>query len=68
MLIRYSSSEEVLICTSEAEPILLKQWFAKDTGRDLEDFDREESPADTTIIEIKSAGLVAWSYDEAPVK
>ena len=40
MLIIYSSSDEVLVCTPDSEPRLLTLWF-EEGGRNLEDFDRE---------------------------
>lgn len=40
MLIVYASDDEMLICTPDSEPQMLREYF-KQGGRDLEDFDRE---------------------------
>lgn len=66
-IIAYSSEDEVLVCTNQSEPRLLKQWFVEG-GRELDDFDREESPADTTIVEITRGSLKTWLCNETPVE
>ena len=51
MLIVYSSVDEVLVCTPDSEPHLLKLWF-REGGRDLEAYDREVQK--DGIVEIAS--------------
>jgi len=42
MLIVYWNDSEVIVTTKKNEKRTVKEWFAKNTGRDIEDFDREE--------------------------
>ena len=41
MIIAYSSDTEILVCEAKDEKYLLKNWFAKDTGRDKDQYDRD---------------------------
>ncbi len=43
MFVVYSSNDEVLVTTRKNEKAMLLEWFAPHTGRDLDDYDREES-------------------------
>lgn len=54
MIIAYAGWNEVLVCTSETELELLKTWFADDSGRDVEEYDRSISDG---ILEIRSGML-----------
>ncbi len=53
MLIFYSSSEEVLVCTPEVEAYLLRVWFVEG-GRDLEDYDRDTVEGPEGVLEINT--------------
>lgn len=50
MLIVYSSTDEVLVCDPDAEKQMLSIWFAPETGRDLDYYDREECPSGIVAI------------------
>ena len=54
MIITYAGWDEVLVCTPETEPELLRTWFADDSGRDVEEYDRSISDG---ILEIRSGRL-----------
>ena len=40
MLITYKGTDEVLVTTRKREKAFIKEWFGKDMGRDLEEYDR----------------------------
>lgn len=55
----YEGPDEVLVTTPEAEAEMLRTYFAADSGRDLEDYDRREVTAEAVQIEI--AGMrTSW--------
>lgn len=58
MLIVYVSNDNVLVCDPDAEKSMLDLWFARESGRDLEDYDREECPSG--IVEINPKLVVDW--------
>ena len=41
ILVVYSYHDEVLVCTPESEKVMIEDYF-KNTGRDIEDYDKEE--------------------------
>ena len=41
MLIAYVGQDEVIVCTEETEKSMLEEYFAKHTGRDVNEYDRE---------------------------
>jgi hypothetical protein len=53
MLIVYSSADEVLTCTPEVEPYLLRVWFTEG-GRDLEDYDRDTLEGPEAVLEVNT--------------
>ena len=50
MLIAYTYSNEVLICSDLDEETMLHEWF-RQGGRDPEDYDREEY---LTVVRVSS--------------
>lgn len=51
----FGANSEVLITTPEQEASFLEEWFGVSTGRDLEDYDRDEY--DETGIQVRLARL-----------
>lgn len=58
MLVTYSSINggEILVCQKKDEKKLLKQYFNLETGRDMDEYDRQEHE---NIVEITSP-LKVW--------
>lgn len=54
MIIAYSDGYEVLVCEKKNEKEMLKIWFKKG-GRNLEDYDRDESKF---VFEIKTSASI----------
>lgn len=54
MLITYASifTGETLICTSKSEDRLLREWFAKGIGRQVDDYERLEHPSG--VVEVRA--------------
>lgn len=50
-LVLYSSNDEVLVCTLAQEKKMLKIFFSDCTGRNLEDYDRQECFSGIASIE-----------------
>lgn len=42
VLIAYNDGQEVLICKPSDEKKVIKEWFDPSTGRDIDNYDREE--------------------------
>lgn len=55
-MIVYSGNGQILICTSESEPELVKLWFTEG-GRDLDEFDRETVGGPSAVVEISHREL-----------
>lgn len=51
MLVVYSGLSEQFVCTLEKEHKLLQDCFNPETGRDVDDFDREVVASDMVQIE-----------------
>jgi hypothetical protein len=43
MFVTFTSRDEVLVTTLTNETLMLKEYFGPGIGRDVEDYDREES-------------------------
>jgi hypothetical protein len=43
MFVTFTSRDEVLVTTLTKESLMLAEYFGPGIGRDLEDYDREES-------------------------
>lgn len=41
MIVTYQGPDEMIVTSLEQEFEMLKEWFAKDSGRDLEEYHRE---------------------------
>ena len=54
MIVAYSNGTEMFVCEKSQEKKLLKNWFAKETGRDVLDYDRTETKG---ILEIKTGDI-----------
>ncbi len=52
MLVVYSSHEEVFVVESAHERTFIQEYFARGTGRNKEDFNREES--DEGVVQVES--------------
>jgi hypothetical protein len=56
MIVAYSNGSELFVCEKSQEKKILKHWFAKETGRDVLDYDRVETKGvleiDTGVINI----------------
>ncbi len=50
MLIVYSSQNEVIITTEEKEAVVLKDFFADKSDRDLDEYDRDVYPTYVTFL------------------
>lgn len=50
MFVTYSNTNgsEVIITTTKKEKAMVKEWFAKDSGRDRDDYERYEC-SDTAV-------------------
>ena len=57
MLITYSTGDEVLICKKKDEKKLLAEYFGPASGRDLDNYDRNE--ADSKVVQVVSR-LITW--------
>lgn len=51
--VTYCANDEVLVTTKNLEPDAIKEWFT-DGGRDLDDYDREESLQGETAVAISN--------------
>lgn len=55
MIVVYWNKDEILICPVTHEKDLIKGWFDKDTGRDVDDYNRIESEEEHDhIIELNT--------------
>ena len=55
-MVMYSGNEEVLVClTGKGEKNMLKIYFGINTGRNVEEYDREEMPDEEDVIAIRSS-------------
>lgn len=43
MFVTFTSRDEVLVTTLTKESLMLKEYFGPGIGRDVDDYDREES-------------------------
>ena len=54
-LVVFRSSDEVIITlVGVAECEMLRQYFGPDSGRDLDDYEREEAPDDAVAVAFSS--------------
>lgn len=61
MLIAYTDGEETLICSKADEKKMIKEWFTKETGRDIDDFDRSEGK----MFQVRAGSMVdAYGYSK----
>ena len=44
MFVTFTTRDEVIVTTLTQESITLKEYFGPGIGRDIDDYDREESP------------------------
>lgn len=57
MFVIYSNAGEILITTAELEEEMAKEWFSEETGRTLEEYDRDLSGG--TAVCIKASMKIA---------
>lgn len=57
MFVIYSNAGEILITTAELEEEMAKEWFSEETGRILEEYDRDLSGG--TAVCIKASMKIA---------